>query len=503
MAAALSDNAAEPGFAPADLQYARNFVAYLNESCSAFHCVDAVKRRLLAAGFVELDERKRWTADVIKPEGKYFITRNGSTLLAFAVGGSFDPETSGIIVVGGHTDSPCPKLKPVSTLEREKTVMLGVVGYGGGLWHTWFDRDLTVVGRALVRDGGGRLVHRLVRVPRALCRIPTLAIHLTTDGERGSFSPKLEAHLPPMLATGVKEALWREAANPGAADPADQLHAAARHSPLLVHVVAAELGCATDDVVDFELQLADTQPSALIGACEEFVSSGRLDNQGTCFMGTAALIESLADGSLAADSSIRMLSMFDHEEVGSASAQGAESPLFEDAMTRIAQALGSDIYALKARSFQISSDMAHAVHPNYSDRHDPKNRPRLHGGLVLKHNANQRYATNAIGASMVRRFAQMANAPVQEFCVKADSRCGSTIGPITAAGTGVRTVDVGAPQLSMHSCRELMASDDVFHAVKIFVQAFRNYGTLSHGVEIDGPDPFWSDPGAGWGRRTG
>ena len=182
--------------------YANDFVDYLNESCSPFHCVAEVKRRLLAAGFEQLDERAAWGSPAaaaspgkkrVVPGGRYFATRNGSSLIAFAVGGAFDAETSGAIIVGGHTDSPCPKLKPVSTLEKDGHVMLGVVGYGGGIWHSWFDRDLTVVGRAVVRDpADGKVTPRLVRVPKALCRIPTLAIHLSNGDERKNFSPNLQ-----------------------------------------------------------------------------------------------------------------------------------------------------------------------------------------------------------------------------------------------------------------------------------------------------------------------
>ena len=250
-------------------------------------------------------------------------------------------------------------------------------------------------------------------------------------------------------------------------------------------------------------------------------------------MGTTALIESL--DSLDADCSVRMLSMFDHEEVGSQSAQGAESPAFADAMSRVVAALGGDIYAAKARSLQISSDMAHGVHPNYAERHDAQHsftqdppslvcfvstlylgegvrekeptfylkkmriRPKLHGGLVIKHNANQRYATSSVGASFIREFAKRAgDLPTQDFCVKADAACGTTIGPITAAQTGIRTVDVGAPQLSMHSVREMMGTDDVFYGVKIFRSAYENFHDANKAIDIDGPDKFWKHPGNGW-----
>ena len=159
---------------------------------------------------------------------------------------------------------------------------------------------------------------------------------------------------------------------------------------------------------------------------------------------------------------------------------------------------GRDEHAFVARSLKISSDMAHGVHPNYAERHDPKHGPKLQGGLVIKHNANQRYATNAVGAVMVREFAARADVPTQDFAVKADSGCGTTIGPITAALTGMRTVDVGPPQLSMHSCREMMGSDDVFYTIKLCKAAYEHFADVTKAVDVDGPDPFWADPGKGW-----
>ena len=460
--------------------YDADVVDYLNAAQSAFHCVSEVTARLVKHGFEVLDERKAWT---IKPNGKYIVTRNGSSLCAFAVGGKFDAETSGAICVGAHTDSPCPKLKPVSRLEKSGNTMLGVVGYGGGLWHTWFDRDLTLVGRALVRRKG-RVSQELVRLNRAVCRIPTLAIHLTSGDERSSFKPNLQQHLPPLLATGIQDALASDVAK--------------RHDDVVVKLAAEALACGEDEILELELQLADFQPAALIGARSEFVSSGRLDNQGSCYCGTTALVESL--DTLQNDASLRVLAMFDHEEVGSLSQQGAQSPFLGDVLRRAYKGLrGADFDAFVARSFQISSDMAHGLHPNYADRHDPKHAVKLQGGLVIKHNANQRYATDAVGCALLRRFAQQAACPLQDFAVKADSGCGTTIGPITAAGLGLKTVDVGPPQLSMHSCREIMGADDVYYAVKTFRAAYETYSDVAKAVDVDGLDPFWADPGKGWG----
>ncbi|KAJ8601493.1 hypothetical protein CTAYLR_006712 [Chrysophaeum taylorii] len=441
-------------------------VAYLNAAQTPYHAVAECVVRLRAAGFTEVNEKEaRWG---LQAGGKYFYTRNGSALVAFAVGDKYDTSRSGAVIVGAHTDSPCPRLKPRSSLEKAGHVMLGVAGYGGGLWHTWFDRDLTVGGRAVVRNDKDVLESRLVCIPRPICRIPNLAIHMCSSEERTSFKPNLQNHFPPMLATTIDDSLWR-------ADPKSH------HHPLLVRLVAEHLDVEPSAVADFELQLCDTQPATRGGATREFVYSGRLDNLACCAAGVMALIEASQD--LTAVGNVMCLALFDHEEVGSQSATGAQGPLLRDTLLRLAADL--DTYdvgaaALRARSILISADMAHAHHPNYADRHDPEHAPKLGKGLVIKHNANQRYATNCFGANFIRKCAADADlSPCQEFAVKADMACGSTIGPISAANLGIRTVDVGPPQLSMHSIREMMHVDDFRHTRLLFTHAFKHYHTLA------------------------
>jgi len=354
--------------------------------------------------------------------------------------------------------------------------MLGVVGYGGGLWHTWFDRDLTVAGRALVAEGD-RVVSKLIRVQKPVCRVSTLAIHLSQNDERTTFKPNLQNHLPPMLASGVRDQLWRTPAGLNGI----RKDASRRHHPVLLRLALDALEREdVNDVMELELQLCDTQPATVGGAYDEFIYSGRLDNLCSCYVATRALSElELAD-----KKSVAFVALFDHEEVGSLSATGAQGPLLRDALLRVPAALNVSLdetpssfdvaaAAFRARSFLISADMAHAQHPNYADRHDPEHAPKLGRGLVIKHNANQRYATNDLGATFLRRCAERANlAPPQEFAVKADCGCGSTIGPISAANLGVRTLDVGAPQLSMHSIREIMHVDDLHHTMSLFQAAF-------------------------------
>ncbi|RLN29644.1 Aspartyl aminopeptidase, putative [Panicum miliaceum] len=388
-----------------------DLVDFLNASPTAFHAVvdsvrflfasgpDEAKRRLKAAGFAQLSEREEWSG--LEPGRKYFFTRNHSTIVAFAIGGKY-VAGNGFHVIGAHTDSPCLKLKPVSKVTKGGYLEVGVQTYGGGLWYTWFDRDLTIAGR----------------------------------------------------------------------------------------LIAKEANCEPDEICDFELQLCDTQPSAVAGAMKEFIFSGRLDNLCMSFCSLKALIDSTsAEQSLDHESGVRMVALFDHEEVGSDSAQGAGSPAMLDALSRITGSFNSSNSKLleKAiqRSFLVSADMAHALHPNYMDKHEENHQPKLHGGLVIKHNANQRYATNAVTAFIFREFAERHQLPVQDFVVRNDMGCGSTIGPILASGVGIRTVDIGAPQLSMHSIREMCATDDISHAYEHFKAYFEEFTELDSKVKVD------------------
>jgi aspartyl aminopeptidase len=373
---------------------AEDFVDYLNAAWTNFHCVAESKRRLSDHGFVELSERvSSWS---LEPNGKYFFSRNATALVAFAVGGAYTPASGSFVLVGAHTDSPCLKLKPYSAIDRSGMQQLAVQTYGGGLWTTWFDRDLSVAGRVLVRDAAtGAVAPKLVKIERPICRIPSLAIHL----ERGSgtkFEINAESHLAPVIAAAADKALGGEEA----------AEAGGRHSAPLLGAVAAELGCAPGDIVDLELQLCDTQPSSIGGVHNEFVHSGRLDNLCCAYLAVESLAK--AEG-LAEATSVRVAALYDHEEVGSCSAVGAKGPLTMDALRRIVAGLGgksADLAAALQRSLLISADMAHGLHPNYASKHEPRHAPQLGKGFVVKHNANQRYATNSI-RSVILLFASI------------------------------------------------------------------------------------------------
>ena len=459
---------------------ARGLVDFLNESWTAWHATEASAALLERAGYARISESASW--DDLRPNGKYYVTRNRSALVAFAVGGAYEPGR-GFNVVAAHTDSPCPKLKPVTKIKKGGFMQVGVQTYGGGLWHTWFDRDLSVAGRVLVRRGG-KLSHELVRVDRPIIRIPTLAIHLDRDVSTNGFKPNVETNFAPILATAIKGELEEKvsSAEGGA------------HHALLLAVLAEELGCAPDDIADFELNVCDTQPSVIGGAAREFIFSGRLDNLASSYCGVRALIEATSDAKLAKHAGVQMVALFDNEEVGSSSFYGGGSPMMFESIKRAAKALSKSapgeggeglIERTIRNSFLVSADMAHALHPNYMDRHEENHAPKMHKGMVVKHNANQRYATTAVTSYLFRECAKMEKIPTQDFVVRNDMGCGSTIGPIIAAGVGIRTVDVGIPQLSMHSVREMCGVEDVDICFRHFTAFYDNFAKVDATVSVD------------------
>jgi aspartyl aminopeptidase len=368
-------------------------------------------------------------------------------------------------------------------------VQLGVETYGGGLWHTWFDRDLGLSGRVLVKNKSSKMVEqRTVKIiDRPVCRISTLAIHLASAEERTAFKVNKEEHLSPTMATdfltqGVEAQLTGGKSCGGSKDAHETW--AAAHEPLLMKLLKKELNITDDEeekIVDFELNLSDVQPASLGGVQNEFLYSARLDNLATCFVAVEALMAHVSGDNqeaFAEDGDVSVVALFDHEEVGSESVAGAGSCILSESIKRISTALlrnsngetefeAPDLYGMTVRkSFILSVDQAHAHHPNYSSKHEAAHRPQMNSGMVIKNNSNQRYATNSVSRFIFREICALAGSqsdftfPVQEFVVRQDCGCGTTIGPTISAATGVRCVDVGMSQLSMHSCREVMGVVD-------------------------------------------
>ncbi|CAH2352053.1 aspartyl aminopeptidase 4 [[Candida] railenensis] len=476
------------------LPYAQEFVDYVNASPTPYHAVKNVKTYLLDAGFVELRENAKW--DKPANSGKYFVTRNGSSLIAFTVGGKYETG-NGVGIVGAHTDSPCLRIKPISKKTSEGFIQVGVEQYGGLIAHSWFDRDLSIAGRVYVTDSEGNYVPKLIKIDKPLLRIPTLAIHLDRS-VKDKFEFNKETKLIPIAGQIAldknelkNEKTKKDAAHSCADDPALQMSpeqfesvqsVITRHNESLVELIAKECGVEPKQIEDFELVLFDHQKSTIGGLNEEFIFSPRLDNLTSCFCATKGLIDSTKG--LSDQETIQLISLFDHEEIGSVSAQGADSTFLPDTLYRLVDF--ASFHQVMANSFLLSSDMAHGVHPNYGENYEASNRPHVNKGPVIKINANQRYATNSPGIVLLKKCAELAKVPLQLFVVRNDSPCGSTIGPILSAKLGIRTLDLGNPQLSMHSIRETGGTYDVVRLCDLFESFFNNYYNISTKIQCDG-----------------
>lgn len=458
---------------------------------AAYHAVASAAARLEKAGFSPIREKDPWVS-TIKPGGKYFVTRNASSIIAFAVGRNWAPGNP-ISMVGAHTDSPCLRVKPVSKKSKLGFMQVGVETYGGGIWHSWFDRDLGIAGRVMVRGDDGEVVSKLVKVDKPILRIPTLAIHFTRSS---NFEPNKETELFPIAGLAEAE-LNKESQETEEGEFSPLADMGERHHPHVLDLIAKQAGVSPSAIVDFELLLFDTQAACLGGLNDEFIFSARLDNLNMTYCTVEGLIASASDASLKDDNSIRLAASFDHEEVGSTSAQGANSSFLSSILRRLAATKpASDVENVEsdpaaaleqtlARSFFVSADMAHSVHPNYADKHEADHRPLLNKGTTLKINANQRYATNSPGIVLLQECARRAEVPLQMFVVRNDSLCGSTIGPMVSAKMGVRTLDLGNPQLSMHSIRETGGSRDVGFAIGLFKEFYESYSELEKKIEVE------------------
>lgn len=422
----------------------RRLLDFLGASPTPFHAVANMASRLQEAGFTRLVEQDLWQLE--RGQG-YFTVRNGSSLIAWVQGAS-PLQENGLRMVGSHTDSPCLMVKPQPELITKGYFRLGVEVYGGALLNPWYDRDLSLAGRIVYRNSNGQLTQRLVDFGSPVAVIPSLAIHLDRQANEGR-TINAQTDIPPVLFQCGD----------------------GRSEDFRTLLASRFLDTETDaKVLDYELYFYDTQPPAMIGLFEDFIASARLDNLLSCFVGLESLLA--ADGNETA-----MLICNDHEEVGSASACGAQGPMLASVLERLIPDDQERVRVI-GRSLLVSADNAHGVHPNYVSRHDENHGPLLNQGPAIKINARQRYATSSVTAALFRNFAHELDVPVQSFVARTDMGCGSTIGPITATEIGVPTLDVGVPTFAMHSVRELAGVADAHYLHRILGYFYNHSGSL-------------------------
>ncbi len=422
---------------------AQRLLDFIDASPSPWHAVQTVADQLQRNGFVALREDVRWQ---LVAGGRYFVMRGGSSIIAFIVGGG-KLEHAGFRLVGAHTDSPGLRLKPKAAQAGDGLLRLGVEVYGGPILATFADRDLSFAGRVAVRAGKGHSM-RLVHLAEPLVRLPNLAIHMNREVNEGGLKFNKQTELPLVIA-------------PAGEDETGE----ARFLALL----AAELGVVPGAILSWELNVFDTQKGVFWGADKEFIANSQLDNLASCHAALNALLG--VDG----PATTNVCAFFDHEEVGSESATGAGGTFVADLLRRISAARSLDDEAHRcalARSFFISADMAHAYNPNFPAAYEPAHRVAVNGGPVIKTNANQRYSTGADSAGRFILLCEKAGVPYQHYAHRSDLGCGSTIGPIIAAGLGVASIDVGSPMWAMHSIRESAGVLDHGYMIAALTAAF-------------------------------
>lgn len=410
---------------------AKKLLEFIRKSPTAFHAVEEMKRRFEKEGFTQLKEEEHWE---LKKGGNYYVTRNNSALIAFSIP---EKNADSFRIMASHSDSPAFKIKENPEMEVEKAyVKLNVEGYGGMILSPWFDRPLSVAGRLIVKEDG-KIREKLVNVDRDLLMIPNLAIHMNREINDG-YKYNVQKDMLP-------------------------LYSGAEGKGSFMKVLAKEAKVKEEDILGHDLFLYDRTPGTVWGIEEEFLSAPHLDDLQCAF--------SSMEGFLRADrkKSIAVHCVMDNEEVGSSTKQGAASTFLKDTLTRINLCLGrtqEEYLMALAKSFMVSADNAHALHPNHSDKTDPVNRPVLNKGIVIKYNANQKYCTDGVSAAIFKDICKKAGVETQTFVNRSDMAGGSTLGNISNTKAAMNTVDIGLPQLAMHSCYETSGIRDTEALIK-------------------------------------
>lgn len=426
-------------------KFAENMLDFIYESPTQFNAVEVSAETLEKNGFEKLNPKENWKLEVGK---KYYTTKNSSALVAFKVN-SDEVEKEGFRIIGSHTDSPGFRIKPNAEMESCGAYLkLNTEGYGGMILSTWLDRPLAMAGRVFLRgENPFKPVEKIVNINKPVCIIPNLAIHMNRSINDGYKYNKQTDMLP--LVGLINKQLEKD--------------------NYMVKLLASELNVEIEEIIDFDIFLYEYEKGCFTGANEEFISTGRLDNLSMYYSSVEALLDSDSK------SGISIAVGFDNEEVGSSTKQGADSNMLLNILERICISLGKDrqqFFEAIENSFIISSDLAHAVHPNVNSMADPTNRPVMGKGPVIKVHAGQAYTSDGYSISVYKEICRECGVEYQEFVNKSDQRGGSTIGPISSTHIDIPSVDIGAPILSMHSIRELGCSEDFYNTYKTFVKFY-------------------------------
>ena len=431
----------------------RELAEFLSESPTAFHAVSNIRTVLENEGYTELCEADEWH---LAENGKYFTVRNGSSVIAFRYPGK---NYTGFMIGASHSDSPAFKLKPNPETDSAGVTRLNVEGYGGMLCAPWFDRPLSVAGRLMV-DCGDHMDTKLVKIDEDLCMIPNLAIHMNRDANKG-HAYNIQKELLPVIKLAGEGKDW-------------------------MTYLSEKTGIAKEKILASDLFLYPRTAPSVWGMNHEFLSAPHLDDLQCAFGNLKGFLAASPADSCA------VYAVFDNEEVGSGTKQGADSEFLNDILERIAESSGKSSSRHKAdlaNSFMVSADNAHAVHPNYADLSDPTNHPAINKGIVIKHNANQKYTTDAVSAAFFKKICEIAKVPFQEFVNRSDLAGGSTLGNISTAHVSVNCVDIGLPQWAMHSPYETAGTEDTESLVKamkvFFSSSMKDLGNGNYRIHTD------------------
>ncbi len=429
------------------MEQVKRMLEFIEKSPSSYHAVENVQKALEGAGYVPLLENSKWA---LSPGGKYYVARNGSSLIAFSIPkrerregedgekNIFEMEPAGFHMIASHSDSPCFKIKEEPEMKVEdQYVKLNVEKYGGMILSTWLDRPLSVAGRVVAADGQGNTVIKNVDVDQDLFVIPNVAIHMNRDMNKG-VEYNVQTDMLPLYGEAGQDGAFQE-------------------------MIAKAAGMESGDILGSDLFLYNREKGRVFGAKGEFLCAPRLDDLECVYASLQAMLCAVPERY------INLMIVFDNEEVGSTTRQGAASTFLQDTLKRICLAMGggeNDYHRLLADSFMISADNAHAVHPNHPEKADPTNRPYLNGGIVIKYHGSQKYTTDAVSAAVMKEICKRAEVPWQTYANRSDIAGGSTLGNLSAAQVPVRTADIGLPQLAMHSAYETAGARDVEYMIR-------------------------------------